>query len=130
MENARAYAHEMKRIYAARSKELCARLERARCEAGMTQEAVEIATGCSQSFLSRIKKGTQVIGVPKLVQLAALYRKPLRYFFDGWCTVGWSVEDDDSRYSPEAAREGEREAKKRRTRKPWRPKKRFPGQNV
>ncbi|MGA2979481.1 MAG: helix-turn-helix transcriptional regulator [Terriglobales bacterium] len=128
MENARAYAYEMKRIYAARSKELCARLERARCEAGMTQEAVEIATGRSQSFLSRIKKGTQVIGVPELVQLAAIYRKPLRYFFDGWCTVGWSAADDDSRYSPEAARKWEREAKARRTRKPWRPKKRFPGQ--
>jgi transcriptional regulator with XRE-family HTH domain len=128
MENARAYSYEMKRIYAARSKELCARLERARCEVDMTQEAVEIATGFSQSFLSRIKRGTQAIRVPELVQLAALYRKPLRYFFEGWCTVGWSVEDDDGRYSLEAARKWEREAKARRTRKPWRPKKRFPGQ--
>lgn len=117
METAREYAYRMKRIYATRSKELCARLEKARCEANITQEAVAIAIGRSQAFMSRIRQGKLVIAVPELVQLAAMYRKPLRYFFDGWCTVGWSEEDDNSQYSPEAARGWELKVTERRKRR-------------
>jgi len=116
MENARQYRYEMKHLYEARAKELCTRLEIARGEAQLTQEAVAIAIGRSQAFMSRIKTGRLAISVPELVEMAALYRKPLNYFFDGWCTVGWTATNEDVRYSAEAARTWEMEARMRRKR--------------
>ena len=117
MGNTRESDRELNRIYDARCTELCARLEKARCEAGLSQKTVAREIGRSQTFMSRIRSGNLKIGVSELVQLSALYRKPLRYFFDGWCTVSWSEGDDLRPYSPEPARKWELEAKTPRKRK-------------
>ncbi len=62
-----------------------------------------------------------VVSVPELIQLADLYRKPLQYFFDGWCTVAWSDDDNDHRSSDpaEAAKwQGQVLARRKRKRRP------------
>ncbi|MCZ7620177.1 MAG: helix-turn-helix transcriptional regulator [Myxococcota bacterium] len=58
------------------------RLRQARREAGMTQVEAAKALRKPQSFISRAESGDRRVDVIELQQLARLYRKPIRFFFD------------------------------------------------
>jgi len=48
----------------------------------LTQREVSTRMGRAHSFLSKCETGERRVDVLELIQLARLYRKPLRYFFD------------------------------------------------
>ncbi len=64
------------------------RLIQARRETGLTQREVSARIGRAHSFLSKCETGERRVDVVELLQLAKLYKKPLRYFFGDWDDKG------------------------------------------
>lgn len=64
------------------------RLILARHESGLTQREVSARIGRAHSFLSKCETGERRVDVLELLQLARLYKKPLRYFLDDWGNKG------------------------------------------
>jgi ribosome-binding protein aMBF1 (putative translation factor) len=60
----------------------------ARQETELTQREVSARIGRAHSFLSKCETGERRVDVLELLQLAKLYRKPLRYFFGDWDDKG------------------------------------------
>jgi transcriptional regulator with XRE-family HTH domain len=60
------------------------RLIQARHESGLTQREVSTSIGRAHSFLSKCETGERRVDVLELLELARLYKKPLRYFFGNW----------------------------------------------
>lgn len=60
------------------------RLIQARRETGLTQREVSASIGRAHSFLSKCETGERRVDVLELLELAKLYKKPLRYFFGDW----------------------------------------------
>jgi len=78
----RAQTAELQDIY----NDIVQRLIEARGEAGLTQREVSTRIGRAHSFLSKCETGERRVDLLELLQLAELYRKPLRYFFANWET--------------------------------------------
>ncbi len=73
--------HMMKKsIYSIQYKKLIEKLKDARLEKGLTQEAVAVYLGKTQSFISKIEMGQSRIDVIQLKEFANLYHKPLTFF--------------------------------------------------
>ena len=64
------------------------RLILARQETKLTQREVSARIGRAHSFLSKCETGERRIDVLELLQLAKVYKKPLRYFFGDWDDKG------------------------------------------
>jgi len=70
----------MSSVHSTRYKRLLRQLKVARREAGLTQAQVAKALGRPQSYVSKIESGERRVDVIELVDLASLYKRPLRFF--------------------------------------------------
>lgn len=61
-------------------REFLTRLIAARKAAGLTQVKAAAALGRPQSFVSKCETGERRVDVVELLELAALYRRPVTYF--------------------------------------------------
>jgi transcriptional regulator with XRE-family HTH domain len=76
----KAYTAALQAVYDA----IVQRLIEARRESGLTQREVSAQIGRAHSFLSKCETGERRVDVLELLQLAKLYKKPLRYFLGDW----------------------------------------------
>lgn len=70
----------MAATHRAEYKRFLVRLRAARGKAGLTQADVARRLGRPQSFVSKCESGERRVDVIELAEIAALYKKPLRYF--------------------------------------------------
>jgi transcriptional regulator with XRE-family HTH domain len=76
----RAHTAALQTVYDA----IVQRLIEARQESGLTQREVSAQIGRAHSFRSKCETGERRVDVLELLELAKLYKKPLRYFFGDW----------------------------------------------
>jgi len=67
-------------LHSSRYRILVARLRSAREAAGLTQEEAATAMGKPQSWISRLETQRRRVDWIELEDLAALYKKPIRFF--------------------------------------------------
>jgi transcriptional regulator with XRE-family HTH domain len=72
----------MKSIYSSESKQLAARLRKARLASGLSQEQAAKALRCTQSYISKVERGQLRLDIVQLKSLARLYRVSLGYLAD------------------------------------------------
>jgi len=67
-------------LFSNRYRRLVAQLRKARLDAGLKQEDVAAVFGKPQSWISRLENQKRKIDWIEMEDLAALYRRPLKYF--------------------------------------------------
>jgi transcriptional regulator with XRE-family HTH domain len=63
-------------------KNIAQRIKLVRQELGKNQGKVATYLGQSQSYISKIESGKQVVAAAELKLLSNFYKKPITYFFD------------------------------------------------
>ena len=70
----------MSNIHTPKYQKLLKALRQARIDAGLSQEGAAKKLGKLQSYISKIELGERRADFIEVIELAKLYRKPLRYF--------------------------------------------------